>query len=155
MKKTIIYSLAAVFAVAGIAENTTRAQAAEAQPTVRTLEQLRANARADAMNAMAGGDLQTVGRHGRRGGRGFGRHRGWGGHRGFRGHRGWGGHRGWRGRGYYGGRRYYGGRGYYGRRYYGGPYYGYGRRRWCGYNSWGEYRCRGHRGPRFGIHFVL
>ncbi len=154
MKKTLIYTLATVFGVAGVAETAPQAQANETQPSVRSLDQLRAKVRSEAMNEMAGGDLQTVGRRGwRGGGRGWrGGGRGWG-HRGWGGRRFYGGRR-WGGRRYYGGRRFYGGRRYWGPRY----YYGgrrWGGRRWCGGRRWrGGYRCY-RRGPGFGVRIML
>ena len=109
MKRTLIYAIAGAVGVVGVAETMPQASAAETNAP-RSLEQIRAQVRSEAMTSLAKGEVQTVGRRGWRGG-----------------HR-WRGGRHWGGRRYYGGRRFYGGRRYYGRRYWGPRRYYYGRR---------------------------
>lgn len=111
MKKPIVIAVAGVFGLASYAEMAPRAQAAEALPAPRSIDQIRANA----LSEMHAGNLMDVRNH--RAGK-----RGWRGGRNYRGGRGWRGDRGYRGRGY-GYRRHYGGRRYYydrGRRGHGG-----------------------------------
>ncbi|WP_020180741.1 hypothetical protein [Methylopila sp. M107] len=60
MKKTLLYALAGVFAVAGVAETAPQAVAEPSTQAPRTLEQLRDRVRADGMSALQAGDLQTV-----------------------------------------------------------------------------------------------
>lgn len=106
MKKIFVY---AIVGVVGLAETMPQAFAAETNAP-RSLEQIRADVRSEAMTSLAKGDLQQV------------RKRGWrGGGHGYRGGRGWGGGRHYGGRRFYGGRRYYGGPRYYGYRGYYGP----------------------------------
>lgn len=99
MKRAAVLALATAVSVAGIAETTPEARAAEAPPATRSLDQIRA----EALTAMRNGDLQEVRKRGNRGWRG--------GKRSFRGNRGWRG-----GRSYSRGRYNRGGRYYRGHR---------------------------------------
>lgn len=60
MKKPLLYALAAAFAVAGVAETAPSAVAEPSAATPRTLEQLRAKVRGEAMTSLALGDVETV-----------------------------------------------------------------------------------------------
>lgn len=59
MKKTLLYTLVGAFALAGVAETVpARAEAAAAAP--RSLDELRAEIRGEAMTSLRLGQLQTV-----------------------------------------------------------------------------------------------
>ena len=66
MKRAAVLALATAVSVAGIAETTPEARAAEAPPATRSLDQIRA----EALTAMRNGDLQEVRKRGNRGWRG-------------------------------------------------------------------------------------
>ncbi|MFC3694746.1 hypothetical protein [Chenggangzhangella methanolivorans] len=59
MKKTLLYALAGAFALAGITE-TVPARAEGAGPSPRSLEELRAEVRGEAMTSLKLGQLQEV-----------------------------------------------------------------------------------------------
>ena len=112
MKKTFIYAIVAAVGVTGVAETMPQAQAAETN-SARSLDEVRANIRGEAMTALKAGQTETVR------------------------------HRRWRGGRHYGGRRYYGGGRHYGYRRWRGPrygYYGYRRPYYGGYRRYGYYR---------------
>ncbi|MFC3694748.1 BA14K family protein [Chenggangzhangella methanolivorans] len=114
MRKFFAIAIAGVIGVAGYAETTPRAHAADGRAAPRSIDEIRANALAE----MQAGNLMEV-RKGRRAGRSWRGGRSFRGGRSYRG-RSFRGGRNWRGRGY-GYRRHYGGRRYYrGRRGYGG-----------------------------------
>lgn len=59
MKKTLLYTLVGAFALAGVAETVpARAESAGAAP--RSLDELRAQVRGEAMNRLSLGDVQQV-----------------------------------------------------------------------------------------------
>jgi hypothetical protein len=107
MNRMFVIALSTAVGVVGMTEGMSPASAAEAASKPSSLDQVRDGA----MAALASGDVEQVGKRGRRGYRGRGSY---GGGRHY-GRRGWG-----------GGRRY-GNRRYYGRRYYGGRRYRHGR----------------------------
>lgn len=130
MKRTFIYAIAGAIGVMGVAETAPQAFAAEGKAP-RSLEQLRADVRGEAMTSLAKGDVQNVGWRERR----------------------------YYGRRHYGGRRYWGPRRYYGRRYYAPRrYYGYrpyyAPRRYYGYRRYYGPR-RYYRPYRPGIYFGI
>lgn len=60
MKKIWLYALAGAIGVTGLAETAPQAQAESGSAAPRTLEQLRENARANAMTALATGGTEQV-----------------------------------------------------------------------------------------------
>lgn len=63
MKKTLLYALAAAFALAGVAETAPVRAAETGAAAPRSLEELRAEVRGEALTSMTLGQLQEVRQH--------------------------------------------------------------------------------------------